>query len=493
MQGRPGMSLIVLAPHAVLPAIFGGGPLVLVDALLPDPAALAVAGLVACRVEPGAAQVVLRLSAASAEEELVPLPHPPAGLLAVIGREAPPLRPLLAWCEAAGGEAPPLILAEGALAALPALLEIVLADGARHAERAASLELLLAELRQEAEAIRAAAAALAAIRPEAPAAAPGARVLELPDPALPPLRLGSAPLGLSPGIPTGGVAAVAIHLPGPAGAGLSVEVSAAESGRVLGAWRVPAAAMPGGWLRLDLPEPEPRGGESLALVLAADPPGEELLLSASAPGRPALAIGTAQPGQRPMPAAFLVRPAADGPPLPGVLRLSPRAAISPPILVPPPIPADPPLPSVLAPPADKATWRAVVLDGQQRGDGWELIGLSVARLLFEGETWREVKAKFGMAGDALTLEFRQGPDWPVMFQQWPGEETDAHGDKFVVVVGVDQIWGLDRLAPGRDRLLVTALADAMPALVETVLEGGDAGRFQRAAARFRTRIWLEDL
>jgi hypothetical protein len=493
MQGRTGMSLMVLAPRAELPAIFGGGPLVLVDALLPDQAALAVPGLVACRVEPGAAQAVLRLSAASAEEELVPVPHPPAGLLAVIGREAPPLRPLLAWCEAAGGEAPPLILAEGALAALPALLEILLADGARYAARAATLELLLAELRGEAEAIRSAAAAMAAIRPEAPAAAPGARVLDLPDPSLPALRLGSAPLVLSPGIPTGGVAAIAIHLPGPAGAGLSAEVSAAESGRVLGTWQVPAAAMPGGWFRLDLPEPEPRGGESLAVVLAADPPGEELLLSASAPGRPALAIGTAPHGYRPMPAAFFVRPAAEGPPLPGVLRLSPRAGVPTPPIVPPPVLADAPLPSVLAPPADKAAWRAVVLDGQQRGDGWELIGLSVARLVFERETWREVKVKFGTAGDALTLEFRQGAEWPVMFQHWPGDETDAHGEKFVVVVDVDRIWGLDRLAPGRDRLLVTALADAMPALVDTVLEGGDAGRFRAAAARFRTLIWLEDL
>jgi len=502
----------VLAPRQDLPTIFAGGPLVLADALLPDPAALAVAGLVACRVEPAAGLAVLRLSPPAADEELVPLDHPPAGVLAVIGRQAPPLRPLVAWCEAAGGEPPTLILAEGALAALPALLEIALAETARQARRAASLDLLLAELRAEAEALRDATAAMAASLPVAPAAPPSARLLDPPDPARPPLRLGRATV--TPGIPTGGVASVALHLPGPAGAGLAVTLAAAESGRVLAAWRVPAAAMPGGWLRLDLPAPVAGRGETLALAVEAVPPGE-VLLSAAASGGPALAVGTAQPGLRPMPTAFLVdapRPdppaAAPLPPRPAEIvaalpepvapvPLPEPPAAPPPQAAPAPVPPAEPLPEpppapLLAPPAPAAASRRVTLDGRQQGDGWELLDLRVTGLAFGAETWREIKVKFGLAGEDVTLEFRRAPGWPASFETWPGGETNAHGEKFVIVLGEERLWGLDRIAPGRDRALVTALAAAMPGLVAEVLEGADPGRFAEAAARLALRLGPEE-
>jgi hypothetical protein len=484
----------VLAPRADLPALFAGGPLVLADALLPDPAALAVAGLLACRVEPGAGRAVLRLSPPNADEELVALEHPPAGVLAVIGREAPPLRPLVAWCAAPGGDPPQLITAEGALAALPALLELVLAEVAREARRAASLDLLLAELRTEAEALRDAAAAMAASLPAAPAASPSARLFDPPDPSRAPLRLGAAEVTL--GIPTGGVASVALHLPGPAGAGLAVTLLAAESGRPLGAWQVPAAAMPGGWLRLDLPAPEPGRGETLAMSLSALGPGE-VALSASASGRPALAVGVAPPGLRPMPPAFLLAAApAVAPPAPEAPRPAEVAARWPEPVAPVPLPAPPgppPAPaSVLAPPPPPAPPRRVALDGRQQGEGWELLDLRVTGLSFGAETWREIKVKFGLAGEDVTLEFRRAPGWPEAFETWPGGETDAHGEKFVIVLGEERLWGLDRIAPGRDRALVTALAAAMPALVAEVLEGADPGRFAEGAARLALRLGPEE-
>lgn len=488
----------VLAPRQDLPALFAGGPLVLADALLPDPAALAVAGLLACRVEPGAGRAVLRLSPPAADEDLVPLEHPPAGVLALIGREAPPLRPLAAWCAAAGGDPPVLIVAEGALAALPALLERVLAEAAGLARRAASLELLLAELRAEAEALREGAAAMAAALPEAPAASPSARLFDPPDASRPPLRLGAVERTL--GIPTGGVASVALHLAGPAGAGLSVALTGAESGRVLGAWRVPAAAMPGGWLRLDLPAPEAARGETLALSLAALPPGE-VLISAAASGGPALAVGVAQPGVRPMPPAFLDAgatgsgaPPAPEPPRPAeVVATLPEPAAPVPLPPPPgPPPGPPPAPAPLFVPPSAPAPRAVALDGRQQGEGWELLDLRVTGLTLGAETWREVKVKFGLAGEDVTLEFRRAPGWPVAFETWPGDEKDAHGDKFVIVLGEERLWGLDRVAPGRDRALVTALAAAMPGLVAQVLEGADPGRFAEAAARLRLRLGPEE-
>lgn len=486
----------VLAPRQDLPALFAGGPLVLADALLPDPAALAVAGLLACRVEPGAGRAVLRLSLPAAEEELVPLEHPPAGVLAVIGREAPPLRPLVAWCEASGGDPPVLITAEGALAALPALLELVLAEAARQARRAASLDLRLAELRTEAEALRDAAAAMAASLPAAPAASPSARLLDPPDPSRAPLRLGAAEVTL--GIPTGGVASVALHLPGQAAAGLSVALTAAESGRVLATWRVPAAAMPGGWLRLDLPAPEAGRGETLALSLSPIPPGE-VLLSAAASGGPALAVGAAQPGVRPMPAAFLdsaapppVLPAPEPPRPTEVAAALPAPAPAAPVPLPAPPGPPPAYTPLLVPPPPPAAPRRVALDGRQQGEGWELLDLRVSGLSLGAETWREIKLKFGLSGEDVTLEFRRAPGWPASFEAWPGGEADAHGDKFVIVLGEERLWGLDRIAPGRDRALVTALAAAMLGLVAEVLEGVDPGRFAEAAARLALRLGPEE-
>jgi hypothetical protein len=156
---------------------------------------------------------------------------------------------------------------------------------------------------------------------------------------------------------------------------------------------------------------------------------------------------------------------------------------------PAPPPAHAPL---LVPPPPAAAPRRVVLDGRQQGEGWELLDLRVSGLSLGAETWREIKVKFGLSGEDVTLEFRRGPGWPPSFETWPGDETDAHGDKFVIVLGEERLWGLDRIAPGRDRALVTALAAAMPGLVAEVLEGADPGRFAEAAARLAVRLGPEE-
>ncbi len=133
-----------------------------------------------------------------------------------------------------------------------------------------------------------------------------------------------------------------------------------------------------------------------------------------------------------------------------------------------------------------------MLDGRQAGPGWELLDLRLMGLAGGGERWEEIKLKFGLAGEDVTVEFRRAPGWPRAFEHWPGEETDAYGDKFVLVVGEERIWGLDRVAPGRDRALIETLAARMPAIVAMATAGADPGRFAEAARRLAARLGPEE-
>ena len=503
----------ILAPAADLAALAAGGPLLVAAAALPDLPALILPGVALARLSRAGEQVVLRLSLPSPAEALAPLDHPPAGVLALVAAEEGDLGALPSLWAAAGLPPPPLVLAEGGLAALPELLALALREAAEASRRLAAGELALAALREETEALRAAAAAMAASLPEHPAPPAGAVTIRWPAAGAAVVRLsaGAAPLRLSAGVPTAGIGAVALHLAAPGTAVLSVRLLASESGRLFGAWRVPAAALWPGWLRLDLPAAADGPPETAALTLAAEGDGGEILLSGAGDGGPAFALGSRPPGLRPLPAAFLDTavplPAAPLPaPLPppaAVIRARPLAEAVParPESV-PPGPAAPASPGILAPPAlpalpEPATAEAaeplsVTLDGRQAGEGWQLLDLRLSGLSGRGERWGEIKMKFGLSGEDVTLEFRRAPGWPRAFEEWPGEETDAHGDKFVIVVGEERLYGLDRVAPGRDRALVETLAARMPEIVAAATAGGDAGPFAAAAERLAARLAPEE-
>ncbi len=334
------MSARVLAPQSDLAVLAAGGPLVIAAATLPDLAALAVPGVGLVRLLWTGEQAVLRLSVPAAEERLVPLHHPPAGVLALVGRTEDELRPLLPFWEGAGVPAPPIVVAAGGLAALPALLRLALAEAAAATRRLAEEQLALAALREEAEALRSAAAAMAAALPERPTAAEEAVALRPPAADKAPLRLvaGGPSHVLSAGVAAAGLGAVALHVAAAGQAALRLRLKEAESGRVLAAWRVPAAALRPGWLRLDMPlAPEARGTAQLDLG-AIEGPGE-VLLSAAADGGPAFALGRRQPGLRPLPAAFL------------------EEVAPPPPLRPDPLPPPPPVIHT-APPLPRRRWRS---------------------------------------------------------------------------------------------------------------------------------------
>lgn len=101
-----------------------------------------------------------------------------------------------------------------------------------------------------------------------------------------------------------GICAIELHLAAPGG-GLNVRLLA--GGRVLGRWRLPAAALTPGWLSLDLPQPAPPGPAKAVLEIIPEGEGASPLLSASSaePGASlALRVNLAPPGWSVLPLHF---------------------------------------------------------------------------------------------------------------------------------------------------------------------------------------------
>ena len=279
----------------------GGAPLLLAHAGVAGAGDLALPGLSLWMATPGD-DGGTRLHRPGEDPALatLPLPAPPAGLLAVVAPDARAAAPLLAAVDG-----PPLIEAKDAAAALPALARVVVATLA--AERAAAGELreAVATLRQEAEDTR--VAMLAAVQGDGHRIPPPpVLALEaLPSPAghAAALQDGREGLGQVLGASLEGIATLALHVAeaAPAGARLRVRLYGAESGRVHGSWVVPGEALAPGWLSLDLPTPIGPVRETACLDLRADvPPGGALALALedrhAPPDRAAVQGGT--PGER---------------------------------------------------------------------------------------------------------------------------------------------------------------------------------------------------
>ncbi|BDG71554.1 hypothetical protein Rmf_14830 [Roseomonas fluvialis] len=628
-----------------LATLMDAQPVILVDARLPDAVALHGAGARLCRAVVSPAGVTLRLShAAVPDQETVTLDHAPSGVLALVAQTPRSLAPLQAWWAAQGVPVPPLIVAESGLAALPALLGLSLAQATEALLQVAALEAQLVALRSEGEELRGAVAALLTTLGGHPPPTLEMRLQTAPDPAAPALLLqpGDPPIVVEPGLPTSGASQLSLHLQRPATAGLAAQLVAAETGRVLAAWRVPAAALPGGWIHLETPEPLAGRAQTLLVLVAAEGAEGSVALSraADAAADPALAVAVLPPGARlvqPLhfdweswhgdappgiprlaPAAALAGARLEGPgtlvatsaraslaelpegwdqarivlgPLPegiAALRwdleleaglLEARLAVEPagpmtewrllapgearpfalpigpdgsavlelrgadpaslvlrqPVVFParmdraeagivpvrldladaplraPPlraiegtypreaaVPAEPRAPALQTGAEATGTdddaervagYTEVVLDARQRGTDWELLDLRVRDLAWRGERWRELKFKFGIAGSNAVLEFRRAPSWPRAFETWPGTESDAYGDKFVLVVEPERVVGLDRIALGRDTTLVAAIAVAMPRIVaEVLIEEEEAPACAAAATEIAARL-----
>ncbi len=295
--------LLVRAPAADLPALFDGGPVIVVDSRLPDVVALRGGGARVCRAYFTPEGVMLRLGMPRKEDGDAPaLDHPPPAVLALVAQTPLGMQRLAEWWRDRGLEPPVLITAESGLAALPELLAAALAETEAVSRRVCALEQRGAVLRQEAGQLRVAVAAMLNTVAGRPPPAMETRLSQLPDTASPAVRVtaGAEPLLIETGLSTSGVAGVSLHLAGSATVALSVRLIGAETGRVLSAWQVPATALTGGWLQLEVPEPVPGRPETLVLGLRAVGEAGEVALSAAsgAPGEPALVVSALPVGAR---------------------------------------------------------------------------------------------------------------------------------------------------------------------------------------------------
>lgn len=299
--------MTLLIEPAALREFSAGQPLLLVVEGVEDTAALVLPGLSLWLVAPDAAGQRLYRPGGDPSRAVLPLPAPPADILAVVAPDRTRAAPLLAaWAEAAP-DAPPLIEAATADAALAALAPRALAAWAAERAQAGELQRAMAMLRQEAEETREAMLALqTAVSGQAPPPAPVLALAAEPSAAHAlAMQAGQAHLGQGLGVSLEGLSALALHVreaPAAPGVRLKLRLYGAESGRVFGAWTLPGEALAPGWVTLDLPSPIGPVRETACLDLRAEmPEGGRLALSLEdrlAPPDRAVSVENAGPQER---------------------------------------------------------------------------------------------------------------------------------------------------------------------------------------------------
>jgi len=274
--------MTLLIEPAALHEFSAGQPLLLVLEGVEDAAALALPGLSLWLVYSEAAGQRLYRPGGDPARAVLPLPAPPADILAVVAPDRARAAPLLAAWAAAAPEPPPLIEAATAAAALAALAPRALAALAAERAQAGELQRALAALRQEVEETREAMLALqSAFGHQAPPPAPVLALAAEPSAAhAVAAQTGQLHLGQGLGVSLEGLAALALHVreaPAAPAARLKVRLLGAESGRIFGSWTLPGAALAPGWMTLDLPSPIGPVRETACLGLRAELPEDDRL------------------------------------------------------------------------------------------------------------------------------------------------------------------------------------------------------------------------
>jgi hypothetical protein len=93
-------------------------------------------------------------------------------------------------------------------------------------------------------------------------------------------------------------------------------------------------------------------------------------------------------------------------------------------------------------------------------------------LLMEGvrageHAWPRLRCKLAVNGVVPSLEFRQRPDWPVLFETWPAGPSDAAGPYLQLTEAKLAGGFAATLAGDRDRATLAAILRLLPAVVTT--------------------------
>lgn len=97
-----------------------------------------------------------------------------------------------------------------------------------------------------------------------------------------------------------------------------------------------------------------------------------------------------------------------------------------------------------------------------------------------GFAWPRLRFKLAESGSGPVLEFRARPDWPLMFESWPGQQADEYGP-FLLLRAADLAGAFPaRLKGERDRWMLLALVRLLPAAVASAAREavGDPAEYQ---------------
>ncbi|TPG61046.1 hypothetical protein EAH89_00300 [Roseomonas nepalensis] len=455
--------MIPRAAPAHLPRLAEGSPLVIVSEGVADPSPIASPALDVWIASVRAGGMLLHPLGTRAPDpaEAAPLAQPPAGALALVAPDARVLAPLARWWEGPSLRPPPypVVAATGAealggllAAAAEALSTAWLREAEPPRQRPAEEDAGPAALPPEEACVVGADGAIdwAAAR----AMEGGIDLVALGDEAPRPL-LRARPRGrailLLPGVEAGGRDRLRVSLAHGSGRGASVAAWLRPEGE--------APADPADLLR-EAPGAAWTGWRPLEEGAALSLPVPALL------GRGTLAIGLRAGEEEAVvevEGAALSAGAEAGDPAPAEAEK----------WAPPSAPSDPrevaaPEPPAVAPNADDAvaaTQEGVRLKGYEAEGPHRHLDLETRSLAAGAEQWPLVRVNIAPGEGGPRLEFRLGAEWPPVFQEWLGRQSDRFGPLLRVAEGEVADF-LDLVSHPRDAALVRALLAVLPAVVE---------------------------
>ncbi len=120
--------------------------------------------------------------------------------------------------------------------------------------------------------------------------------------------------------------------------------------------------------------------------------------------------------------------------------------------------------------------------------GYRHLDMTLEQVRLGGTAWPSMRFKLALNGVAPSLEFRLRPDWPVLFQHWPGDVVDQHGPVFLMPE--DRLAAmLDGMRSARDAQAVRALVHLLPSVVRGLpREAGDPAPWLDAAWRLNALL-----
>jgi hypothetical protein len=127
-----------------------------------------------------------------------------------------------------------------------------------------------------------------------------------------------------------------------------------------------------------------------------------------------------------------------------------------------------------------AKFEGVRLDGVFANETYRHIDVSIQVVSMNGRMWPVVKFKVFEERGEIGFEFRSGAGFPTFFSIWPGTESDAYGS-FFKVVGASQFEHVRAgFAKENDRLLLAAIKEVLPSVVNKL---GETGQLDRDSAK----------